>query len=162
MKILIIFFYTFSFMNCLKHSNFCYYDKMKGDTLNCQGIRYNLTCGDLCAKDKVSCDSIELFRSVRNLQKYDRDYLYFKKNYESFMNQIKDCPERPKYKWNSNDVCLNAKNCFKMSMWSIHKKPDECKCGGKYNIRCNGDYCAVDKRVCGEVTKKRKINVKKC
>ena len=32
----------------------------------------------------------------------------------------------------------------------------------KYNIRCNADYCAVDKRACGEVTKKRKFNIKKC
>jgi hypothetical protein len=95
------------------------------------------------------------------MHKYERDYLYFKDKYESFMNQVKDCPERQKYEWNPNDVCLNAKNCFKLNIW-YQKKAEECKCIGKLNYKCNSDYCAADKRACNKIMKRKKNNIKKC
>jgi hypothetical protein len=36
-------------------------------------------------------------------------------------------------------------------IWSSLLTPNECKCSGKYYNRCNSDYCALDKRACGEM-----------
>ena len=82
------------------------------------------------------------------------------------MNQIKDCPQPPKYKWNLNDVCLNSKDCLKTTLWRIWSTlliPGECKCKGKHNYRCNNDYCALNKQACdGLNNQKSKKKIKKC
>jgi hypothetical protein len=86
-----------------------------------------------------------------------------RKNYESFMNKIKKCPEhtKPKYKWNKNDVCLNTKNCLKTSihrLWFTKIKLVECECIGRYGFECSRDYCGLDKRACDD--KKKLVGIK--
>jgi hypothetical protein len=56
---------------------------------------------------------------------------------------------------------MNTNDCFKAhgyGIWSILMKPDEYKCTGKYNHKCNSGYCASDKRACDYLKKKSKIN----
>ena len=81
------------------------------------------------------------------------------------MKLIKVCPKLPKYKWNSNDVCLNTNDCLQTTFWRIWStllKLDECKCKGKYNYKCNSDYCASDKRACDYLKQTKNLIIKKC
>ena len=95
-----------------------------------------------------------------------------KMKYLSFMNKVEDCPEPPKYKWSPNDICMIAKMCKKPIVRTIHRlwtspvKQVECKCDGKYGLRCNSSYCGLDKRACNGLSLNKKMNisrkVKKC
>ena len=91
-------------LRCLNHDDFCNYDPIEGKELKCQG-KYKLRCGRiLCAKNGYSCQNMRLFSSVNNRRNKNKN----KNKFESFMKQIKDCPEsallnqkwNSKYKWN--------------------------------------------------------------
>ena len=155
MKITILFFVIIiSSIECinLKFNEFCYPKQEK--ELKCHG-KFNYICGDfVCTKTQYSCHLLSFFSGSKG------------KNYELFMSKIKDCLEPPKYKWNSNDMCLNEKYCIKPTihrLWSTQIKVVDCKCIGKHNLKCdNTDYCASDKRACDDLNKKMIISIKKC
>ena len=164
--ILIILIFAINLIECIKVTDFCYKIKINDKKQECQG-NYTFNIADIvCAKDRYSSRSLRVFYSIRNIQRNKNDYIYLKNKYEIFMNQIKDCPQPPKYKWNLNDVCLNSKDCLKTTLWRIWSTlliPGECKCKGKHNYRCNNDYCALNKQACdGLNNQKSKKKIKKC
>jgi hypothetical protein len=108
---------------------------------------------------------LKLFSKVKHTQRKENEYIFFQNQYEAFMKLIKVCPKPPKYKLNPNDVCLNTKDCLQTTFWRIWStllKPGECKCRGKYNFKCNSDYCASDKRACNHLKKKKTAKIKNC
>ena len=163
MKKVIFLFYLFSFIQCsIKVSDFCNKIKIKGKEVECQQ-NYSSSCGEyLCAKDRYSCQNIKLYNSIKAIQKNERDYLLFENRLDLFLKLIKNCPKPLEYEWNPNDVCLNSKNCFntRLRIWSSVMKPIECKCRGKYALRCNSDYCGVGRQACDGL--KNMIKIKKC
>jgi hypothetical protein len=149
----------------IKVNDFCFQISINNGIIKChENNKYNFDCGqDLCAIDRYSCQSIKLFATVKNFQRDEKSYLFFHNNFEKFIRSIKNCPKPPKYKWNPNDVCLKTKNCTKpIRIWSNLFKPSECKCKGKYNHKCNSDYCASDKRACDYLKKIIRFKTKKC
>jgi len=164
-EIIFIFILSIKLFQSIKVTDFCYQISIEKEVIKCkENKRYNYQCFEgLCSVNRYSCQSIKLFSAVKDFQKIENHYLFFKNQYESFMKKIKDCTKPLKYKWNSNDVCMNTNDCFKAhgyGIWSILMKPSECKCKGKYNHKCNSGYCASDKRACDYLKKKTKI--KKC
>ena len=152
-NIIFLFFIVSKLTECthLKYDNYCY----KINDFACYG-EYIFTCSDfLCTKSQYTCHVLSLFSNLRGKHT---------NNYVSFMNKIENCSKQPKYKWNKNKVCLNTKNCLKTSihrLWSSKTKLIECKCIGKYNFRCNTDYCALNKQACDGL-KKKMVGIKKC
>jgi hypothetical protein len=158
--------FSINWIECtFKVTDFCKKLEIYGKEQECKG-KYSLSCADiLCAKDRYSCQGIRLLHGIKSIQKTEKDYQFFKNNFEAFIKLIKKCPKQLKYKLNSNDVCLNTKDCFKSSLWRIWStllKTDECKCRGKYNFRCNSDYCALDKQACDTLKQVKQSNITKC
>jgi hypothetical protein len=153
MILLILYFVAFIECNKYKISEICYPKARK--KIECHG-QYNYNCNNsVCTKNKYTCEMMSLFSGLKG------EYL---KKYKSVLNVIKKCPEPPINKWKPNDVCLNTKDCVStlMSIWSFNRiKQKECKCRGKYDYRCNQDYCALNKRAC-ERLKKNINGIKKC
>ncbi len=155
MKIIILLFiFILLITECisLKYRDICY--PKEGENFECYGI-YKYNCGDfVCIKDEYNCQLLSLFSGLKGVHKI---------KYEIFMAKIRKCPEPPKYKWIPNNVCLNAKTCmkYKVTIWSMQMVPIECKCSGKYNFKCNNDYCGLDERAC-DIPKKKKFEIKKC
>jgi hypothetical protein len=81
---------------------------------------------------------------------------------EKFLKQIKDSPEPSKSKMILNNVCLNAKDCSKSSIHRLWSQKVDCKCKGKYNYKCNSDYCSLNKQTCDGLMKRKLIGIKKC
>ena len=56
------------------------------------------------------------------------------------------------------------KNCVNKINWLNLLKYDKCgKCSGKYSLRCNSDYCGLDKRACNGLKKNSiDLEIKKC
>jgi len=165
MKKIIFLFFLISLTECLNHTQFCNENPTKENELECFG-EFSYACGGLlCSQDETGCKGIHLFNSVVKYPRKGKTYRKYKHKLESLLKLVKDCPE---YKWNSNDICLNANNCFRpafVRFWPSKMKPMyECKCNGKYKYKCNRDYCARDKRACHEI--KQQIikikNIKKC
>jgi hypothetical protein len=164
-EIIFILILSIKLIQCIKVTDFCYQISIKNEEIKCkEHNKYSYDCGQgLCAIDRYSCQSIKLFSAVKDFQRNEKSYQFFRNNFEKFIKIIKACTKPLKYKWNSNDVCMNTNDCFKAhgyGIWSILMKPDECKCTGKYNHKCNSGYCASDKRACDYLKKKTKI--KKC
>jgi hypothetical protein len=156
-------------MQSIKVNDFCYQISIKYKVIDCEeNNKYNYDCGHgLCAIDRYSCQSLKLFSSVKNIEKNEAKKSYIKNNFKLFMSLIKDCKKSlKKYKLNLIDVCLKRKDCFKehgFGIWSILMKPDKCKCKGKYNYKCNSDYCASDKRACDYLRRPKKVfAIKSC
>ena len=153
-KILLIFL-TLNWIECLEVKDFCYKLKTKVKEFECNGD-YSQSCGNgVCTKDENNCKLIAL-------------YYFFPNTLNQYMKHIKYCPKPPSetVKWKSNDVCSNSKNCFYSSVETrpigsmLYRK---CNCGGKYNYKCNDDYCGLDKRACDFVKIKQSISeIKKC
>ena len=127
----------------------------------------NLTknCDLLSSGVDVKYFMVKSFSKVKDTQKSEKNYRLFENYYETFLSQIKDCPKAPpKYKWNSNDVCLNAKDCFQTIrlLWSSIIKKGECKCKGKYDYKCDSDYCASNKQACNHLKQMVRSKIKKC
>ena len=121
----------------------------------CLGI-YNYNCGDfVCAKTQYSCQMLSLFSGLKGE--------HIIRKYKSLVTKIKICPEPAKYKWKTNDVCFNSKDCVttKMTIWSFNQIKQECKCKGKYRYKCSRDHCALDKLACDGLKKNAK-GIKKC
>jgi hypothetical protein len=158
-RLIIIFILSIKLIDGNQVANFCFKTESE-----CHGD-YDLNCdNNICAKNRNSCEKLMLYRSIKNLYKYEKDFFSYVKPFELFISQIKDCL---KYKWNQNDVCLNqSKNCFKTvgfgGRWSILIKSNECKCSGKYKHDCNNSYCASDKRACEILQKNMTKSIKKC
>jgi hypothetical protein len=154
-------------MECIKVNDFCFLKKYFSEKPECNG-KYNASCySGLCANHQSKCQSLILLRAIKNIYKYVKDYDDFKKEYDSFINQIKDCPEPPKL--NSNDYCLSKQNrylsCISTSarIWSFTQiKQNECKCTGKYSYRCNNEYCAKNKQACDDLRNRSINGIKKC
>jgi hypothetical protein len=75
-------------------------------------------------------------------------HLMEKNDFELLNKQIKDCAYRI-YKFNSNDFCLNGKDC-KMIHRYRHKKiikQIDCKCPNKQSFKCE-KYCTIDSLAC--------------
>ena len=47
------------------------------------------------------------------------------------------------------------KNCVKLSIHRLWSQRIECKFKGKYNYKCNSDYCALNKEACDELKKQK-------
>ena len=148
---------SIKFIECIKVSDVCF----KTESAECFGSQHSIRCGDfdsICAKDRNTCEKITLLKSVPK-----SFYSSLKRGYDSLIIQIKDCP---KYKWNSDDVCLNNRNnCFRSmgygGIWSIRNKSNECNCRGQYKHECKKIYCTSDKRAC-KYLKKNRHHLKKC
>ena len=148
---------SIKFIESIRVSDVCF----KTESAECFGSQHSISCGDfdsICAKDRNTCETITLLKSVPK-----SFYSSLKRGYDSLIIQIKDCT---KYKWNSDDVCLKLKNCFEATYWGIYGgsmfKPVECKCKRNYSYRCNSHFCASDHRACYELKKINKSSVKKC
>jgi len=166
MKPLIFLIFIVNIIHCkIKVTDFCTKLEINGKKQECHG-EYNLSCiGILCTKDIYTCWGIKYLRGLKYLQNSEENYYFCQSWYETFMNQIKICPKPPEYTWNPNDVCLNTKDCLQTTFWRIWStllKPAECKCKGKYNYKCNSDYCASDKRACNYLKETKKFQIKKC
>ena len=163
---IIIFFIFVSFIECaydLKYTDLCY--PKQGTKFSCFG-NYNFSCGGfICTRTQYNCHVLSLFSGLNGVGQ--------KRNYETFMNKIKYCPEPAIYKLNKNAVCLKPKSCeqgksmyTKRSihrLWSIQMRIDECKCSGKFSFKCISNYCGLDKRACEGLKKKPKYElIKKC
>ncbi len=61
-----------------------------------------------------------------------------------------------------NNVCLNAKDCSKSSIHRLWSQKVDCKCKGKYNYKCNTDYCSLNKQTCDSLMKRKLTGIKKC
>jgi hypothetical protein len=155
------------FVNCFecitKVKDFCNSKNLKKKGLECHS-NFNISCsGLICATNRFSCQSLTLLSKVKDFQKTETGYVFFRNNYESFVKLIKECPKQPKYKWNSNDVCLNQKDCIELSIQRLWSQKNECKCNRKYKIKCDSDYCASDKQACNELKmRKNSSNINKC
>jgi hypothetical protein len=161
--ILIILYNIVNFIENIGITDFCF--KKNNIEKSCPKQKHSYDCGQsLCSIGRYNCQSIKLFATVKNFQKSKQSYLFFHNNFEKFIRSIKKCSEPPKYKWNPNDVCLNTKDCMNTTIriWSNLLKPSECKCKGKYNHKCNSDYCASDKRACDYLKKIIRSKIKKC
>jgi len=160
----IVFLLILSSIQCIKVTDFCY----QNEAGNCkENNKYIYDCGHgLCATDRYSCQSMKLLSTVKNIEKNEEKKNYIKNNFKLFVSLIKDCNKSfKKYKLNLNDVCLKREECFKehgFGIWSILMKPDLCKCKGKYNYRCNKDYCTSDKRACDYLRPKKVFAIKSC
>ncbi len=141
-------------IQCLKETDFCL--RNKNTKIKCDGQHSFYCNNNLCSKDKISCQ--------RLMALLEKNKIYQKIDDESFkMKYIKECSKLAEYKWNSNNVCLNNKNCVStaMRLWSLDRiKQGECKCKGNYHFRCSSDYCASDKRACLDLN--QNIKIKKC
>jgi hypothetical protein len=162
MRILIILILILSvnYLESLNLTDYCLNKETKRNHLECHG-KHNLSCGDiLCSNHEASCRGIRLFSGVKNMQRNEKNYLHYRKKFNLFLRQIKLCPEAPKYKWNTNDICLNSKDCFKAiyGVWSFQMKQTECKCTGKYSYKCTNNFCATNKKVCDEALKGNSIS----
>lgn len=150
MKKILFLLYLISFIECIRITDYCY--KLNGKEHKCKG-KYYLNCNNnVCAKDRLSCKNLILFSPNNDNNN----------GFKTIRSQIKNCIEE----WNSNGICLISNNCSKTigygGRWSIQIKSNECKCSGKYSFKCNGNYCALNKRTCdGLKNKPIKIN-KKC
>ena len=137
-------------------TNICF--PRAGKTIECHG-KYNNNCNNfVCTKNKYTCQMLLFSFGLQNEHK---------RKHESFIKEIKECSEPPKYKWKSNDVCSNSKNCFYSSAetWIPIGRISyrKCNCGGKYNYKCNDDYCGLDKRACDFIKIKQSLfKIKKC
>jgi hypothetical protein len=166
-KIIFLFFISIKLIECIRMTDFCFQDIIENKIIKCQETKnFSYECGQgICSIDRYSCQSMKLFSKVKDTQKNEKNYRYFENYYDTFLNQIKDCPAPPKYKWNSNDVCLNARDCFHTIrlLWSSIIKKGECKCkGNKYNYKCNSDYCASNKQACDHLKQIIRSKIKKC
>ena len=166
-KIIFLFFVSIKLIECIKVTDFCFHDIFQNKIIKCKETKnYKYECGQgICSIDRYSCQSLKLFSKVKHTQRKENEYIFFQNQYETFVKQIKNCPESPKYKWNLNDVCLNTKDCLQTTFWRIWStllKPGECKCKEKYNYKCNRDYCASDKRACDYLKQTKKFRIKKC
>ena len=165
-EIIFIFILSIKLFQSIKVTDFCYQISIEKEVIKCkENKKYSYQCFEgLCSINRYSCQSIKLFSAVKDFQRNEKSYLFFLNNFESFVREIKDCPEPPKYEWNPNDVCLNTKDCMNTTIriWSNLLKPSECKCKGKYNHKCNSDYCASDKRACDYLKKIIRSKIKKC
>jgi hypothetical protein len=159
---------SIKFIKCIKVTDFCYQIKIENREIECkQNSKYKYDCmPGLCSVDpRYSCQSIKLFSTVKDIQKNEKDYIFFRDYYQLFLSKIRDCTEPPKYKWNQNDLCVNIGSCLQTTFWRIWStlfKQGECKCRGKYIYKCNKDYCASDKRACKYLKHKVKSEIKKC
>ncbi len=147
----------------IKTNDFCINNKLEiKKEIKCHG-NYSLSCGDIvCAKDRYKCQSLTVFSKTKNFQKNDQDLFFSRKNYESFFRLIKNCPQPKEYKWNPNDVCLNPKNCVKLSIHRMWSQLHECNCIGNYDIKCSSDYCASNRQACDGLKKAASFKYKKC
>lgn len=164
-KFLFIIIFLISCIECtkIKTKNFCINNKLEvNKEIKCNG-NYSLSCGGIvCAKDQYSCQSLTQFSKTKYFQKNDQDYFFSRKNYESFLKLIKNCPQPQKYKWNPNDVCLNSKDCVKLSIHRLWSQLHECKCIGNYDIKCSSDFCASNSQACDELKKATSFKYKNC
>jgi len=148
-------------IQCIRITDFCFKISTNNENMKCKEInkKYKYNCQSaLCSIDRNSCHSILLFSTVG---KHTNNNLF-----ESFVNSINECP---KYEFDLNDACLNSNNdCsflsyHRLSLWSSQKKQGSCKCKGKYNIKCNRDYCVSNRWACEELFINKSLVIKnKC
>ena len=146
----------------LRTSDVCYLDYSENNSSEAnQGIdcfnKYPYRCGPIhCTTNKNSC--LMLYMWFQSIGRYTnkKEHQQRLDNYLKFFNTIKPCP---RYKFETNDLCLNGLNCF-----YIHKIPyrlanskfnlierKECSCIGIYNYKCNKNYCSNNKLACDVV-----------
>lgn len=164
MKLLFWLVFLIKLIICLKKEDYCRRFDINNKLLACQN-KHNYNCGHgLCSVDRSSCQNLAIFYLIK---KYEIEgYSIYKYKQVSFLNSIKDCNEVANYKWNSNDVCSNSKDCkhppsHRLWLWSNKMNQNECKCSGKYNYRCNSDYCALYKEACNGLNT-TPFEIKKC
>jgi hypothetical protein len=137
-------------MQCFEINDFCSKKENKCDEKN-----YEYNCeGILCSKNQFSCQSLLLFSKLR----------VYRYEYEILMSMIKDCQIRKSVKFNSNDICLNTKDCNKPFTHRLFSNlKSVCKCNQKYSYKCKMVYCAKNEQTCDDFkSKQSKITVEKC
>ena len=165
--IIFILILSIKLIQCIKVTDFCFQISVNNEEIKCkEHYKYNYDCGKgLCSINRYSCQSIKLFSALNDFPRNEKSYLFFLNNFEKFIRIIKGCTKPLKYKWNSNDVCMNTNDCFKAhgyGIWSILMKPDECNCTGKYKYKCNSNLCALNKKACDHLKHKKDFVIKKC
>ena len=139
----------------------------------CKGV-LSFQCGtDHCSKNESTCVKLLRFNQMFKVYlKTSISYYNALKEYNDFHKIIRNCTQTP-YEWNSNDVCLNGKNCFftHLNSMSLSGKmkvniPINCVCQNKYSYRCSKEFCTISKRACDELNsllvKGKKLSLKHC
>jgi len=146
----LVFLFLIAFIECKKFeiaTQMCY--PKAGERIECHG-KYKYNCGQfVCTKNEYSCQMLSLFSGLKGKHR---------EKYESFINEVKECSEPPKYKLKSNDddVCFNSNKCVTtlLRIWPYNRvKLTECKCTSKYDYKCNRDFCALSKLACEGLNK---------
>jgi hypothetical protein len=154
----------------LKSTDFCipkqqkeckgYYDRhqkyqIKCNTIKCHGT-FNYDCGsDICSNNMNECKKYNKIKLIQNQSFRTRivltlttKHLMEKNDFELLNKQIKDCEYRI-YKFNSNDFCLNGKDCRIIDYYRHKKiiKQIDCQCPNKQSFKCE-KYCTIDSLAC--------------
>jgi hypothetical protein len=167
---LILLFLTLHLTISLKSTDFCipkqqkeckgYYDRhkkyqIKCNTIKCHG-KFSYDCGsDICSNNMNECKkynyrkmySNNAFR-MRIVLTSPTKQLSVKNSFKLFTKQLKECEYRI-YKFDSNDFCLNGKDC-KMIHRYRHKKiikQIDCQCPNEQSFKCE-KYCTIDSLAC--------------
>jgi hypothetical protein len=145
----------------LKSTDFCvlkqqeykgFYDEklnyqIKNESINCHGS-FSYNCGaNICSINEIQCTKYNKYKNV-TLGKY-KSYkkLNKEKKFNSFNKHIRDCTHKT-YKFESNDFCLNGKNCKEVqhNRYRIYYEID-CKCPAEKSFKC-GKYCTTGSDAC--------------
>ncbi len=171
-KILMILFLTLHLKIGLKSSNYCFikqqackgfYDEKQVYHIQCEKIKchgqFSHDCGlNVCSRNNTDCMKYDKFKVSMKISigrhpinsKTTNKQFEQKKLFDSFNKNINDCQNKI-YKFNSNDFCINGKDCKTIHKYGLLKikysKKTECKCPSKQSFKCD-KYCTIDSNAC--------------
>jgi hypothetical protein len=170
-KYLILLFLTFHLTIGLKSTDFCilkqkkckgYYDGLGNYHVNCDLIKchgklsYNCEL-NICSKNEHDCNEYNKLQTYKKIlfetQSFtnimsEKKYLKERNKIELFNENIHECANKT-YEYESNDFCLNGRNCKIIFEYGYRKfvKKIDCKCPNKQSFKC-GKYCTLDSNAC--------------
>lgn len=161
---------TFDFCIAIQEECKGYYDEKQIYQIKCELVKcnskFNFKCeSNVCSKNSASCNiykkTLSKFTKIVKLIQHTnplfaQEYLRDKNNTKVFNKVINDCQKKI-YEFESNDFCLNGRNCFEIRKYLIgfgfnyrsltKTKEIDCECPTKQSFKC-GKYCATDSNAC--------------
>jgi hypothetical protein len=148
---------------CIRKQKECkgFYDekqnyKIKCNLIECYGTQSNQCSNRICSKNVTKCDKYNQLESIMKMyleieKIYPNLAAKYKEQKNKFYllnNKIKDCKIKA-YKFDSNDYCVNGKNCWTSFGYGLLKtiKQTDCKCLIKLSFKC-GDFCTKNSDSC--------------